>query len=266
MDNGPVPLTATLDPACAEAVDLARDAAAADAGAAGVGEYDGVESEGERAVVHYFASLDPAYRGWRWAVTLVRAARAARPTVAEVVLLPGPDSVLAPPWIPWQQRLQPGDLGVGDVLPTPPDDPRLVPNFFTGADESEAEVAFELGLGRARVLSPEGRAEAAERWHTGRPGPAAAIAKAVPLTCGTCGFLVQIRGSLRQAFGVCANAFAPDDGRVVSMDHGCGAHSEIEIRAVEVVGEPLLDEFGYEPAAAEGSVSEGDSPEPLGHS
>lgn len=29
-------------------------------------------------------------------------------------------------------------------------------------------------------------------------------------------------------FGVCANKWSPDDGRVVSLDHGCGEHSEIE--------------------------------------
>jgi hypothetical protein len=31
---------------------------------------------------------------------------------------------------------------------------------------------------------------------------------------------------LRSTFGVCANAISPDDARVVSVDHGCGAHSE----------------------------------------
>ena len=31
---------------------------------------------------------------------------------------------------------------------------------------------------------------------------------------------------MRQVFGVCGNVYAPDDGRAVSADHGCGAHSE----------------------------------------
>ncbi len=30
-------------------------------------------------------------------------------------------------------------------------------------------------------------------------------------------------------FGVCANGNANDDGRVVSFDHGCGAHSEVQL-------------------------------------
>ena len=35
-------------------------------------------------------------------------------------------------------------------------------------------------------------------------------------------------GSMRTVFGVCANEWAPDDGRVVSLDHTCGAHSETD--------------------------------------
>jgi Protein of unknown function (DUF3027) len=30
-------------------------------------------------------------------------------------------------------------------------------------------------------------------------------------------------------FGVCANGNANDDGRAVSVDHGCGAHSEVQL-------------------------------------
>ena len=28
-------------------------------------------------------------------------------------------------------------------------------------------------------------------------------------------------------FGACANSFSPSDGQVVSVDHGCGAHSSV---------------------------------------
>lgn len=34
-------------------------------------------------------------------------------------------------------------------------------------------------------------------------------------------------------FGVCANKMAPDDGRVVALAHGCGAHSETVLEATE---------------------------------
>ena len=46
--------------------------------------------------------------------------------------------------------------------------------------------------------------------------------------CSTCGFFVPLAGELDRMFGVCANKWSPDDGRVVSLDHGCGEHSEIE--------------------------------------
>jgi hypothetical protein len=42
---------------------------------------------------------------------------------------------------------------------------------------------------------------------------------------------------LRATFGACGNTFAPDDGRVVSADHGCGAHSEILLDAATGVDE-----------------------------
>ena len=47
--------------------------------------------------------------------------------------------------------------------------------------------------------------------------------------CRTCGFLVPVSGPLGGLFGVCANGMAPDDGRVVALDHGCGAHSEVAV-------------------------------------
>ena len=34
---------------------------------------------------------------------------------------------------------------------------------------------------------------------------------------------------MKALFGLCANALSPDDGKVVSMDHGCGAHSETAV-------------------------------------
>jgi hypothetical protein len=124
------------DQACAEAVDLARNAVVDVAGAADVGDHLGVQADGERIVTHLFASADPAYIGWRWAVTVVRAPRAKVVTVSETVLLPGPGALLAPDWVPWHDRLRPGDLGVGDLLPAPPDDERLVPLVALEGDDA----------------------------------------------------------------------------------------------------------------------------------
>src|SRR3954447_14936279 len=269
--TGGVSSISTVDAVAAAAVEEAR--AAAEQEAAGlVGEHLGTDPGGEREVTHYFATLDPAYRGWRWAVNVVRAPRGREVGINEVVLLPGDGALLPPPWVPWSERLRPGDLGVGDLLPTEADDIRLAPTFFATDDEDAAAVAFEVGLGRARMLSFDGRVDAVERWYAGDRGPEAPIARAAPASCASCGFFMPLAGALRQAFGACANEYAPDDGQVVSVDHGCGAHSEaIVVPATPTPPPPLIDEFridvvggplGHEP----GSVSDSDSSEPFGHS
>jgi hypothetical protein len=214
-----------IDAVLAAGADLAR-AAAEEVAGGGVGEHLGVDAGGERLATHRFAAELPGYRGWYWAVTLARAPRAKAATVDEVVLLPGADALLAPAWVPWSERVQPGDLGPGDLLPAPADDPRLVPAYVDSGDPAVEEVAFELGLGRARVLSREGRLDAADRWYAGDGGPDTPMARQAPGRCGTGGFLVPLAGSLRAGFGVCANEITPVDGRVVSVEFGCGAHSE----------------------------------------
>jgi hypothetical protein len=174
-----------LDAACAAAVDIARAAAVDVAGADLVGDHLEAQSEGDRIVTHYFASNDRAYTGWRWAVTVVRAPRSKTVTVDEVVLLPGAGALLAPTWVPWSDRLQAGDLGVGDVLPTAADDERLTPGYTDvlphDEDDDERlavdELAHDLWLGRPRVLSLLGREEAAQRWYDGDHGPQAPIAR-----------------------------------------------------------------------------------------
>jgi Protein of unknown function (DUF3027) len=228
-----------LDATCAAAVEVARAALAEtdlDEGA-NIGQHLGVVAEGERLVTHLFECLLVGYQGWRYTATVTRVARSKHVTVCETALLPGPEAILAPSWLPWQERLQPGDLGVGDLLPTTPEDDRLVPAYVQSDDPAVEETVFELGIGRARVMSRLGRLECAERWYEGEHGPEAAIAKAAPpdARCGTCGFYLPVAGSLRAVFGVCGNVFAPDDGRVVSADHGCGAHSEVLAEAGSVV-------------------------------
>jgi hypothetical protein len=261
-----------VDEVAAAAAEAAR--AAVDADQPGlVGEHLGVVPDDQRVVTHYFATLDPAYLGWRWAVTVARAPRAKTVTIDDIVLLPGDGALLAPEWVPWSERLRPGDLGVGDLLPTAADDPRLVAAAFMTDDEEERAVGFEIGLGRERVLSYDGQMDAVERWYAGEPGPEAAMARSAPATCATCGFYVPLSGAFRQAFGACANELAPDDANVVAVDHGCGAHSQAVVLpsgvpqpmaaseqgpGYDVVGGPL----GHEP----GSVSDGEPPEPLGHS
>ncbi len=245
------------DQACAEAVDLARAAVADIVGPDDVGEHLDVRADGERIVTHLFACADPAYTGWRWAVTVVRAPRSKLVTVSETVLLPGPGALLAPDWVPWHDRLRPGDLGVGDLLPAPPDDERLVPvvaiwgddavTDWYPQDDDPLDPAELPAPGRSRVLSAIGRDYASDRWYESEHGPRTPLAHAAPAHCVSCGFFVPLSGELGLLFGACANAYAPDDGRVVSADHGCGAHSEAVISetAARSVA-PVIDEFGYD--------------------
>ncbi|WP_459247128.1 DUF3027 domain-containing protein [Streptomyces youssoufiensis] len=341
----------TPDRLCAEAVDLARAAAEEAAFPGPVGEHVAIAADGDRVVTHFFECAEPGYRGWRWAVTVARASRAKVVTLDETVLLPGPEALLAPEWVPWSERLRPGDMGPGDLLPTEADDLRLEPGFTgedapppnsvladegspvravaegpggagtegaagaghaplsgelaqladtedadvtpgspatqpvpvagapaTAADGSElpvigtiAGVAQELGLGRARVLSRYGLHVAADRWDEAY-GAQTPMAQAAPASCMTCGFLVPLTGSLRQAFGVCANEFSPADGRVVSLSYGCGGHSEAAVMpkpprpAPPVIDETVVDPLTLRPDRTGGSVEPDGPAEELGHS
>lgn len=235
-----------LDAVVAEAVDLAREAAIEEGGEGSVGEHLGVVAEdGDRIVTHSFESLLPGYADWRWAVTLVRASRSRAATVNEVVLLPQPDALLAPAWVPWEERIGAGDIAPGMLMATPDNDPRLEPGFAASDQLNDGDDAdwvqlrttvAELGLGRQRVLSHVGRDEAVERWRRGEPGPDNEMSREAPANCGTCGYFVPLRGSLGVLFGACTNEYSPSDGNVVHLDHGCGGHSDVvaEQRAKEL--------------------------------
>jgi hypothetical protein len=218
------------------AVDAARAALLEQVEPTDVGDVLGFDAEGERVVTHYFACRRAGYRGWRWSVTLARAPRLKEVTIDEIVLIPGDGAIVAPVWVPYKDRIQPGDLSPGDLLPVEDDDPRLVPTYSFGDDPLSADdraqvrkVAEELYLGRVRTLSVEGRDLAAQRWYDGHGGPDSPLAQVAPAKCSTCGFLMRLQGPLSELFGVCANGSANDDGRVVSFDHGCGAHSEVQL-------------------------------------
>ncbi|AXK32307.1 DUF3027 domain-containing protein [Streptomyces armeniacus] len=296
----------TPDRLCADAVELAREAAQEVAAPGKVGDWIEAVADGDRVVTHLFECQEPGYRGWRWASTVARASRAKVVTLDETVLLPGPDALLAPEWVPWSERLRPGDLGPGDLLPTEAQDLRLEPGFW-GEEElppnspvsEEAEhlaevsglhdvedaevtheppgavaeppergsiraVAEELGMGRSRVLSRYGLHTAADRWEDAH-GPESPMAQAAPASCISCGFLVPLAGSLRQAFGVCANEFSPADGQVVALTYGCGAHSEAAVMPQPpqppppVIDETRADAFplGDEAGSAGGGAGSG---------
>lgn len=226
-----------VDPIIASSVELGRQAAIEAAGDFGVGEYRGSIAEpGSRQATHMFGCPHPGYRGWSWAITMCRAARARYATVSEVVLLPGSDSLLAPRWVPWAERIRPGDISPGTLMPTPDNDPRLEPGYTGGELATDADpaewaqtraVATELGLGRERVLTPYGRQESAERWMASDSGADSPSAKQAKKQCVSCGYFVQLTGQLGRIFGACANEYSSYDARVVAVDHGCGGHSDL---------------------------------------
>ncbi len=233
-----------MRPILAEAVGLARRALL-ELQPTGVGEHLGVTAEDEYAATHHFAATLPGYRGWQWAVVVAAPLEAEYATVSESALLPGPDALVAPDFVPWDQRVRPGDLAPGDLLAPPADDPRLVPGYLITGDPVVDEVTEEIGLGRPQVLSREGREEAAIRWYT-EYGPDTDMARSAPSTCGVCGFFVPLAGAFRAAFGVCANAMGAD-GHVVHTEYGCGAHSDTVLPTG--TGSPLYE--AYDDAAIE---------------
>src|SRR5690625_4898501 len=220
-----------LDAIAADAVDLAREALEDVTEPGQVGQHLRAEASADRLVTHVFECTMPGYRGWSWVAVLARAPRAKFATVAETALLPGDDALLAPDWEPWSERLKPEDIGAEDQV-----------------------AQWELGLGRPRVLSPEGRADAAERWIEGDFGPRPSSGRGrrgtVSAHCSSCGFLSLLAGSLRGEFGVCTNEWSPADGRVVHLGYGCGAHSETgkEDAAAEAPrnGGVIVDELDVE--------------------
>jgi Protein of unknown function (DUF3027) len=222
------------------AAELARTAIIEHSGDDTVGDYLGVGYEDPASATHRFLAQLPGYQGWQWAVVVASYPGADHATVSEVVLVPGPESLLAPQWVPWDQRVQPGDLSPGDLLAPLADDLRLVPGYMSSGDPQVDETAAEIGLGRRTVMSAWGRAEAAQRWHDGDHGPRAHMAQSTKRVCRDCGFFLPLAGSLGAMFGVCGNEMSAD-GYIVDFEYGCGAHSDTPAPAGS--GSPMYDPF-----------------------
>ncbi|SEE73205.1 Protein of unknown function [Arthrobacter alpinus] len=95
-------------------VTAARTAVLTIAAGEEIGKHVGVRSEGVRCATHLFESNKPGYRGWVWFATLSRISRGKEATVNEVGMLPTEDSVLAPAWVPWSERVRPEDQQAAD--------------------------------------------------------------------------------------------------------------------------------------------------------
>ncbi|PZU34190.1 MAG: DUF3027 domain-containing protein, partial [Actinomyces sp.] len=101
--------------------------------------------------------------------------------------------------------------------------------------------------------------------YDGEHGPDADGVGKAHATCSSCGFLLPIAGQMRHVFGVCANELAVDDGRVVSLDHGCGAHSETDLPdqgSEWPVTPSYMDDRAMEPLGADGERPSGAEGEP----
>ena len=69
-----------------------------------VGDFIGSVDEGDDTVSYLFKSNLKGYVDWRWSVTVYQP-KGAEPTLSEFVLLPGEESLVAPDWVPWSERL-----------------------------------------------------------------------------------------------------------------------------------------------------------------
>ena len=105
----PVWRTGKPDAVLAAAVDTARTAIEGIAKASEIGDHLAARTEGDRVVTHLFESRLPGYIGWQWYAVLTRNSRSKVVTVNELGLLPSENSVLAPEWVPWAERVRPED-------------------------------------------------------------------------------------------------------------------------------------------------------------
>jgi hypothetical protein len=108
--------TGKPDAFLAAAVDAARTAVESITEPSTVGRHAGAKSEGDRLVTHLFESRLPGYQGWHWFAVLTRNSRSKVVTVSELGLLPSEDSILAPEWVPWAERVRPEDAEGAETL------------------------------------------------------------------------------------------------------------------------------------------------------
>lgn len=93
------------DEVLAEAVLTARAGLAGLAEDEQIGEHRGATVDDDRLMTHRWEAKLPGYRGWQWYATVARAPRSKHVTVCEVGLAAGEDSIVAPAWVPYADRV-----------------------------------------------------------------------------------------------------------------------------------------------------------------
>lgn len=195
-----------------KAIEVARRALI-ELGEGKVGRHIGVGHIGKHVATHRFAAEVAGYNGWEWNAVVAVADGTNWITVSELALVPGGKALQAPEWVPYEDRVLPGDLGPTDFLPPAKDDPRLtLDNEDRAFDQASEKKLTHYGLETTR-----------RRWGSGDTGPNSLFAKNSRLKCATCAFFVPLSQPL-DTFGACVNEFSAD-GSVVAHDYGCGAHS-----------------------------------------
>ena len=84
---------------------LAKSALLAETPAAQIGNFIEAIHDEDFVTSYLFESNLKGYHGWRWSVTMTQTSAKAEATVSEVLLIAGPESIVAPKWVPWSERL-----------------------------------------------------------------------------------------------------------------------------------------------------------------
>ncbi|MCS4490059.1 MULTISPECIES: DUF3027 domain-containing protein [unclassified Corynebacterium] len=187
-----------------------------------VGSHIGVAALGNNSATHCFEAAVPGYPGWEWNVVVAAAPGSRWVTISELGLVSGGEALKAPEWVPYHDRVQPGDLGPGDLMPPAPSDPRLSDNDT----ESVLLTGQAIAPGQRKLAAIE-LETMKQRWHKGEWGPDTEYAQKAPHPCRSCAFYLPFAHPLGPDFGVCANEYSAHD-QVVAKDYGCGAHSGVE--------------------------------------
>lgn len=84
--------------------EFAQEAARLTGGRRAVGDYIRTDEEEPGLRSYIFQSTLRGYVGWFWSVTIYQP-EGQEPTISEVVMMPGTESLVAPNWVPWSERL-----------------------------------------------------------------------------------------------------------------------------------------------------------------